>query len=109
MPARIYGSRPPRLYLKERREKLGISQERLGARIGADGVSGVTVGRWENWEDPEGREPDINTLAAIAEGLGCEIEDLFRDPDRPSADELLRGQPQEVIDHAIKLIIAIRR
>jgi transcriptional regulator with XRE-family HTH domain len=109
MPPRIYASRPPRIFLREWRKKIGISQERLGLRIGTDGVSGVTVGRWENWEEPEGREPDLNTLAAIAEALGIEIADLFRHPDQPSADELLRGQPQEVIEQAMKLIMAIRR
>lgn len=109
MAARIYPKRPPRIYIAEWREHLGLTQEQLGARIGDDGVSGVTVGRWENWDDPGGRRPDLNALAAISEALGIELRDLTRHPDQPSADDLLRDQPAEVVEQAMKLIRAIRR
>jgi transcriptional regulator with XRE-family HTH domain len=105
MPTRIGPKKPLRLYIAEWRENRGLSQEELGARLGPEGVSDVTVSRWETGK----RRPDLNALAAIAEALDIDINDLRRHPDQPSADALLRGQPQEVKDQAIKLIQAIRR
>lgn len=105
MPARIGPKRPFRLYIAEWRESRNLSQEQLGARIGPRGISDVTVSRWETGK----RKPDLNAQAAIAEALGIHIIDLWRHPDQPSADALLRDQPQEVKDQAIRLIEAIRR
>ena len=105
MPARIGPKRPLRLYIAEWREARGLSQEELGRRLGPDGVSDVTVSRWETGK----RRPDLNALAAISEALDIEPRDVYRHPDRPSADALLRDQPQEIRDQAIKLIRAIRR
>lgn len=111
MAARIRPKVMPPIFLQEWREAKDLTQEELGARIGpAPGVSGVTVGRWENWRDKKkGRRPDLNALAAIAEALGVHLRDLYRHPDQPSADDLLRGQPPEVVDNALKMIRAIRR
>jgi hypothetical protein len=47
--------------------------------------------------------------AAIAEALDIDPVDLFRHPALPSADALLRDQPPEVWNDAIKIIKAIRR
>lgn len=100
MPPRIFPKRLPRLYIAEWREKRGLTQEQLGERLG---VSDVTVSRWETGK----RRPDLATLAAIAEAIGIEFDRLARHPDNPSADDLLRGQPPEVVDQAMKLIRAI--
>lgn len=105
MPARIGPKRPIRLYIAEWRETRGLSQEQLGGRLGTKGVSGVTISRWETGT----RLPDLRAQAAIAEALGIDVFDLRRHPDTPSADALLRDQPQEVRDQAIRLIEAIRR
>lgn len=102
MPARIGPKRPIRLYMAEWRESKGLTQVQVGQRIG---TSGVTVSRWETGE----RRPDLDAQAAFAEALGIDVLDLRRHPDQPSADELLRGQPPEVVDQAMKLIRAIRR
>lgn len=102
MPARIGPKRPLRLYIAEWREHRGLSQQTLGDRLG---TSDVTISRWETGR----RLPDLNAQAALAEALGVEVYDLFRHPDKPSADALLRDQPQEVRDQALKLIAAIRR
>ncbi len=105
MPTRIGPKRIIRLYLAEWRERKGLTQEDLGHRLGSDGVSGVTVSRWETGK----RQPNLNAQAAIAEALDIDIMDLRRHPDQPSADALLRDQPQEVVEQAMKLIQAIRR
>lgn len=102
MPARIGPRRPVRLFLAEWREKKELTQEQLGARLG---TSHVTISRWETGK----RRPDLNAQAACAEALGIELQDLWRHPKQPSADELLRDQPAEVVDQAIRLIQAIRR
>src|SRR4051794_12506930 len=102
MPPRIGPKRVLRLYLAEWRENRGLTQQQLGDRLG---VSDVTVSRWET----RARQPDLSAQEAIAEALGIESVDLRRHPAQPSADALLRGQPPEVIDQAMKLIMAIRR
>jgi transcriptional regulator with XRE-family HTH domain len=103
MPApRIGPRRPRRVFLKEWREAKDLSQAKLAGRLG---VTDVTVGRWERGE----ALLSTDVMGAIAEALDIEPQDLFRLPSQPSADELLRGQPQEIVEQAIKLIRAIRQ
>lgn len=102
MPARIGSRRPLRLFLAEWRLEKGLTQEQLAQRLG---TSHVTISRWETGK----RQPDLKAQEAISEKLGIDAVDLRRHPEQPSADELLRGQPPEVIDQAMKLIRAIRR
>ena len=102
MPTRIGPRKPFRHFIAEWRENRGLSQEALANRLG---TSDVTISRWETKK----RQPDLNALAAIAEALDIDINDLRRHPDQPSADALLRDQPQEIRDQAYKLIRAIRR
>lgn len=102
MPPRIGPNRPFRLYLAEWREEKGLTQQQLADRLG---TSDVTVSRWETNK----RRPDDDARAAIAEALDIQPIDLYRHPEQPSADALLRDQPPEVIDQAMKLIRAIRR
>jgi len=104
MVARIGPKRPLKVYLTEWREKAGITQKQLGARLEPP-VSDVTISRYETGE----RRPDLDALAALAEALDIAPEDLYRHPDQPSADQLLRGQPAEVREEAMKIIRAIRR
>lgn len=67
----------------------------------------MTVSRWERQETAM----NIDTLDAVAKALGggLEGEDLFHHPDKPSPNQLLRGQPPEVIDSAMKMIRALRK
>lgn len=102
VPARIGPKRPHRLFLAEWREQRGLSQEALASRLG---TTHVTISRWETGK----RRPDLNAQSALAEALDIEPVDLFRHPARPSADALLRDQPIEVQEQAIRLIQAIRR
>ena len=43
-------------------------------------------------------------LAGIAVAMNRDITDLYRHPDQPSADELLRRLPQEKRDEAMRYI-----
>ena len=102
MPARIGPKRPFRLYIAEWREDKGLTQQQLGDRLG---TSDVTVSRWETGK----RKPDLDAQAAIAEALNISPGDLYRHPEQPSADALLRGQPKDVVENVFKMIHAIRR
>ena len=102
MPARIYPRRPARLFLAEWRERKELTQEQLGRRLDP-AVSDVTVSRWETGK----RRPDLNVLAALAEAMNVPLQALFRHPDQPSADDLLRGQPPEIQSQALRLIKAL--
>jgi transcriptional regulator with XRE-family HTH domain len=102
MPARIGPKKPIRLFLAEWRQAKGLTQEQVSQRIGC---SSITISRWETSE----RRPDLDAQAAYAEALGIDVLDFRRHPDQPSADALLRDQPAEVVEQAIKLIHAIRR
>ncbi len=79
-----------------------MTQQQVADRLG---TSDVTISRWETNK----RAPDLNALAAFAEALGIDPMDLRYHPDTPTADQLLRDQPPEVVEQAIKLIKAIRR
>lgn len=96
---RIGPKRPRKIYVKEWRKKRGLTQETLGQRMG---VEGITVSRWERGT----RKPPV---AALAEAFDIEPEDLYRDPDTPSADALLRDMTESQRRQAIAIIEAMRK
>jgi transcriptional regulator with XRE-family HTH domain len=101
MPPRIGPRKPVQLYIAEWREKRNLTQQQVADRLEA---SDVTISRWETGE----RRPDDRAKAALAWVFGIELVDLYRHPDRPSADALLRDQPAEVQEQAIRVITAMR-
>jgi len=101
MPPRIGPRKPVRLFLAEWRDSRGLTQQQLADRLE---TSDVTVSRWETGK----RKPDDDVKAAIAWVLGIELVDLYRHPNQPSADALLRGAPAETVDQAIRVITAMR-
>jgi transcriptional regulator with XRE-family HTH domain len=102
MGSRIYATRKARLFIADWREFRGLTQKQLGDRLG---VASQTISRWETGE----RTADTDTLDAIAEALAVDTPALYRHPNQPSADELLRGQPAEVWDQAMTILKTIRR
>lgn len=104
MPVKIGPKRQRKIFLAEHREARGLTQEQLAARLGA---TAMTVSRWER----QATAITTDTLAAIAEALkgGMEAEDLFHHPDSPSPNQLLRDQPPEVVESAMRMIRALRR
>lgn len=59
-----------RLLIREKREEIGFSQGGLASKIG---MPQSTLCNAEH-----GRDPRVSTVAAIARGLGCTIEELVR-------------------------------
>lgn len=98
------------VFLAEWREKRGLSQKALGERL-EPVVTDMTVSRWERWcRGERGRDvsqPSVGVMAAVAEALDIQPEDLYRHPEQPSADELLRGHPAELRDDALAMIAAL--
>lgn len=89
--------RPFKIYIREWREKFGLTQSDLADRIESNKTS---VSRWETGA----RDTTTQVLAAIAYALGIEVPDLFRHPDQPSADSLLiRASPGQA-ETAVKLV-----
>jgi transcriptional regulator with XRE-family HTH domain len=99
---RIAPRRPRRIYLAEWRERRGLSQKTLGERLG---VANMSVSRWERGT----ALLSTDVMAAIAEALDIEPVDLYRHPDQPSLDALMRGQPQHIRDQAVAIVKAIRK
>lgn len=97
MVTRIGPKQPRRNFLAKWREKRGLTQEQLADRIG------TYKGQVSNWENAR-RHMSAQVQAALAEALDIEPGDLWRDPDRPSADELLRGVAPDVHEKAIEMI-----
>ncbi len=94
--------KPPHIFLKEWRKKHKLGQEKLGERIGVDKPQ---VSNWESGK----RRPNARNQALLADALGIEVVDLFRHPEDPSADELLRDEPPEVRKAAIEAIMTLKR
>lgn len=60
-----------KLYIREIREKKGLSQSKLSK---LSGVSSSHIGYLENGE----REPTISVLCKIAKALNVDIKELFK-------------------------------
>jgi hypothetical protein len=96
--------RPRRIYIKEWQEKWGISAETMASRLDIERESYYRLIR-------ELHRINLPKLEQLAAAMGHDMQpmDFFWPPDHPSADSLLRDQPQEIKDQAIKLIQAIRK
>jgi transcriptional regulator with XRE-family HTH domain len=108
MPDRIGPKNPVRVFLREWREHCGLTQVRLGGRIGAYGVDKGTISRWENSH----RRPTDGVLAAFAEALGIHPVCLYRPPSSPpSLDEaaVVAGLSHRDIQRVIAFIEQLKR
>lgn len=102
MPARLAARRIRRLYIAQWRDHRGMTQEQLANRLK---TTSMTISRWERGAVA------LNTtvMSELADALGIEPEDLYHHPDTPSPNALLRGQPADVLDQAIRIITALRK
>jgi len=88
--------------LAEWRAHRGLSQDGLGERLNPP-VAGMTVSRWETGVS---RMSD-QVMAAVAEALDAEPQDLYRHPKTESADALMREAPDDLRDAAMRAVAAI--
>jgi len=67
--------------IRERRERLGMSQIELAAR------SGVKQSVISDIENNKTTRPRIDTVASIARALGCTVDDLIGDSDDTTSEK----------------------
>lgn len=84
MVTRIGPKKPPRNFVKKWMEKRELNQTDVANRleVGSGTISKVLA-------KPEAM--NAKWLAAFADVLEIEVPDLFRDPDRPTQEDLLKG------------------
>lgn len=91
-----------RVFLREWRDHLGYTQERIAERIG---TTKGTVSRMEATT----REPNLGYLAAFAEAIDRDVADLFYDPARPSQNDLLRSVDPGEFHAAIEFLRRMKK
>lgn len=88
--------------MKAWREHRKLTQKQLSQRMS---VESMTVSRWER----STRQLTTATLDQLADVLSIETIDLYRLPATPSADALLRGQPEAIKRQAIAIIETLKK
>lgn len=99
---RIGSSEPHRHYIREWMKKKGITQEQMAGRLD---VSQGTVSKML-------KKSSVLTeyyLVGIAQALSLTVPDLFRNPDRPTQEELLAGLSDDQRQTVITMIEALRK
>ena len=96
---RIGPRAPLHWYLKEWREHLGLTQERVAERLGTN------KGQVSKLERGEQRMND-NWIAGFADAIGIDPADLLRDPKAPTISDLLRGATPDQVEQ-IRSIVAV--
>lgn len=100
MTPRIGPKRPYRLYIREWIKEKNLTQKQVAERMECEEgtlsklINGK-MGRTDDW------------LASIAHALDIDVEHLFRDPKRPTQQDLLDGVSDEKRDEIIRVIRAM--
>lgn len=99
MPTAIHNKhrRPARVYLREWLDYRNLTAEQLAGRLE---TSKSVVSKLENGKQRYNQD----WLEAIAYALDCEVQDLFRPPDSPTANELLAKMPPETRQTALNVL-----
>lgn len=92
------GRRPAHVYLREWLDYRGLTAEQLGLRldVGKSTISKLMTGKQRYNQD---------ILEMIAYGLDCDVPELYRLPDSPTANELLAKMPPELRQTALNVLI----
>lgn len=86
--AQIYGRKQARLFIREWIEFKKLDQRRVAERMD---IKDGTVSKLINGH----MQMTLTWLAGFADALDVEITDLFRDPNRPTQQDLLSGLNEE--------------
>lgn len=97
MVTRIHKGVRGRLFLKEHREAKGVSAEQMAGRLGIERESVYRLER-----EPRRVNPDKQAQWAAA--LDIDPADLWRPPETPSLDALVRGAPDELQQMAADIV-----
>jgi hypothetical protein len=89
--------RRPHLYIDEWMQKRGLNDEKIALRIG---VARETIWRWRK----EQHRLNPGKMAALANALDLEPEDLWRPPERASVDAILRNVDDELHQTAVDIV-----
>lgn len=104
MPTKIHhrARRPARVYIQEWMDHRGLNQEQMAGRLETSKsvISKLVTGkqRWtQDW------------LEAFAYALDCEVRELYRPPDAPTADELLAQMSPDARDTAMRVLVDLSK
>lgn len=96
------GRRPAHVYLREWLEYRGLTAEQLALRLD---ISKGTVSKLENGKQRYNQD----ILERIAYALNCEVPELYRLPQAPTANELLAKMPPEIRQTAMSVLIDLAK
>lgn len=101
-PIRNKLRRPARVYLQEWIEHRGLNAEQLAGRLETSKsvVSKLVTGKQRYNQD---------WLEAIAYALDCDVAQLYRPPNAPTANELLAQMPPETQATAMNVLIELSK
>lgn len=102
MVTRIGRKKPLKHFIREWMKHRGLNQARIAERLE---VETGTVSKLLNGKL---RLSDI-WLVGFAEALNVDVPDLFRDPNRPTQNELLEGLSEEDTRKVISIIEAFKK
>lgn len=97
MATRIGRRQAAHLYIKEWLDYRGLSDEKAAGRLG---VARETVWKWRT----QPRRLTRDKIASLAVILDIEPEELYRPPNRPSLDAMVKDQPEEVQKMAADIV-----
>jgi transcriptional regulator with XRE-family HTH domain len=92
------GRRPAKVYLREWLDYRGLTAERLADRLE---VSKGQISKLINGKQRYNQD----WLEMIAFALDCDVPDLYRPPEAPTANELLSRMTPEAKETALKLLV----
>ncbi len=104
MPTKIHDKnrRPARVYLREWLEYRHITAERLADRLD---VSKGAISKLINGKQRYNQD----WLEMIAWALNCDVPELYRPPESPTANELLARMSPEVKETAMKVLVDLAK
>ncbi|HLH92098.1 MAG TPA: helix-turn-helix transcriptional regulator [Xanthobacteraceae bacterium] len=85
------------LYIQEHMQARGLSDEKVGEILG---VARETI--WRRRTEQHRLNP--KKIAELAHAIGVEPEDLYRPPDRPSVDAMLKDVDQATFETSVDIV-----
>jgi transcriptional regulator with XRE-family HTH domain len=97
MATRIGRKAQAHLYIREWLDFRGLSDEKAASRLGIDRT---TVWKWRT----QPRRLTRDKIESLAVLLDIEPEELYRPPNRPSLDAMVKDAPEDIQDMAVDIV-----